>query len=237
MTSKLLLLDIETRPTLAYVWKAYDENIGYEQIVTPGGVICVGAKWFGEKDMLFFSDWQHGHNDMLLNVYDLLCEAEAVVTFNGDRFDLPILQGEFALAGFDAHPPLTSIDVLKTVKKFRFIMNRLAFVGPLLGAGQKVKNEGFSLWTKVMDGDPQAEKNMERYCKQDVRVLERLYKIVRPFIVNHPHLGTKKSECGACGSTSVQKRGFRRTKYFLIQRLQCVKCGAWGEGPRKKING
>lgn len=232
---KILALDIETKPTLAYVWKAYDENVGYEQIVTPGSVICVGAKWVGEKDMLFYSDWQHGHTEMLSEVYDLLCEADAVVTFNGDRFDLPILQGEFALAGFDAHPPLTSIDVLKTVKKFRFIMNRLAFVGPLLGAGQKMKHQGFDLWAKVMDGDSKAEKKMERYCKQDVVVLEKLYKIVRPFIYNHPHLGVNKTECGACGSNKTHKRGFRRTKHFIIQRLQCNSCGSWSEGARKKI--
>ena len=166
----------------------------------------------------------------------MISEADGVVTFNGDKFDLPKLNGEFLLLGLAPPPPVTSIDVYKTVRnKLGLVSNKLAFVGPFLSVGAKVKHEGFSLWSKVNDGDPKAQARMERYCKQDVRLLEKVYKKIRPYITNHPHLAeTGSTACGACGSFKTQKRGFRRTKAFHIQRIQCTNCGAWQDGSRKK---
>ena len=237
MMRKILILDIETRPAQAYVWRAYGEqNIGVEQIIDAGGIICVGAKWLGEKETYLFSEWEHGRNEMLFHIYTMMLEADAVVTYNGDKFDLPKLQGEFLLLGWDPLPPLTSIDVVKTVRKLGFFVNRLAFIGPFLGVGAKIKHEGFDLWVKVMDGDFKAQNKMGKYCKQDVKLLEKLYLKVRPYIRNHPHMGNVKSTaCGACGSKNTQSRGYRRTKSFRIQRLHCQSCGAWGEGKREKV--
>lgn len=235
--NKVLILDIETKPAQAYVWRAYGEqNIGVEQIIDPGGIICVGAKWLGGKETFLFSEWEHGYNEMLINVHDMMSEADAVITYNGDKFDLPKLQGAFLLQGLDSPPPATSIDVVKVVRKLGYFVNRLAFIGPFLGVGAKIKHEGFDLWVKVMDGNGPAQRRMEKYCKQDVKLLEKLYLKVRPFIKNHPHMGnTKGYECGACGSKQVQSRGYRRTKSFRIQRLQCQTCGSWADGSREKV--
>jgi hypothetical protein len=236
MANKILILDIETRPAQAYVWRAYGEqNIGVEQIINPGGTICVGAKWLGDKHTYLYSDWEHGHVDMLGSIHAMMSEADAVVTYNGDKFDLPKLQGEFLLNGFGPTPPLTSIDVVKSVRKLGFFVNRLAFIGPFLGVGAKIKHEGFELWVKVLEGDKAAQERMARYCKQDVKLLEKLYQKVLPFIRNHPHLGVHKGECGACGSNNVQNRGFRRTKAFKIQRIQCNNCGSWSDGKREAV--
>lgn len=235
--SKILILDIETRPTLAYVWRAYDENIGVEQIVEEGGLLCFAAKWVGENDIHFYSNWEDGAYNTLKAIHSLLDQADAVVTFNGDKFDLPKLHGEFALASFDPPAPVTSIDVIKTVKKLGLFMNRLSFVGPLFEAGKKLKHEGFGLWAKVLEGDERAQAKMRKYNIRDIKVLEKLYLRLRPYIKNHPHLGLSKHECGACGSNHVQSRGWRRTKYFKIQRLQCQGCGAWHDGKREKIDG
>lgn len=236
VNNKILVLDIETKPAQAYVWRAYGEqNIGVEQIIDAGSIICVGAKWLGDKVTHLFSDWEHGHDLMLKEIWLMMNEADAVLTYNGDKFDLPKLQGEFLLAGLGPTPPLTSIDVVKAVRKFGFFVNRLAFIGPFLGVGAKVKHEGFDLWVKVMQGDVRAQRKMAKYCKQDVRLLEKLYLKVRPFIKNHPHMGINKHECGACGSNHVQSRGYRRTKSFKIQRLQCQACGSWQDGKREKV--
>lgn len=234
---KVLLLDIETRPAKAFIWRAYGEqNIGVDQIIDGGGTICVGAKWLGDKECQLFSDWDHGHEEMLKQIHEMMSYADAVVTYNGDKFDLPKLQGEFLLAGLPPTPPATSIDCVKAVRKFGFFVNRLAYIGPLLEVGKKMEHEGFPLWIKVMEGDTAAQNRMGKYCKQDVNLLEKLYLRIRPFVLNHPHLGKVGAhECGACGSTHVQSRGSRRTKAFKIQRLQCVDCGSWQDGTRKKI--
>lgn len=236
-TGKILLLDCETKPAKAFVWSLWDTNVPLEMLIEPGGIICVGAKWLGKKDSLFFSEWEHGHESMIRAIHKLVSEADAVITYNGDAFDLPKLNGAFLIYGLTPPPPQTSIDVYKTIKKMGFTSAKLAAVGPLLKLGSKVKHEGFRLWKGVMEGDEKAQRRMTKYCLQDVRLLERLYKVVRPFIKNHPHLGSKvKSEaCGACGSPKLQKRGFRRTRSFLIQRVQCQDCGSWQDGKRTKV--
>lgn len=233
--NKLLFLDLEWKPATAYVWRMWDENISPDQLIDEGGMLCFCAHWGDEKEYLFYSEWEHGRQGMAEAALALLLEADAVVTYNGDKYDLPKITGEIVLAGLSPPPVVTSIDLIKAVKKFGFVMNRLAYIGPLLGAGKKVKHEGFSLWKDVMAGDEKAQKKMKRYCIQDVRLLVKLYKRVLPFIRNHPFLGVEKHECGACGSKQTQKRGFRRTKHYIIQRLQCQECGSWSEGTRKKV--
>lgn len=232
----ILVLDIEWRPTIAYVWGAWKENITPEKIKEHGGLLCVGAKWLGDKETKLFSEWEHGHYGMLQGIHDMMSLADAVITYNGDRFDLKKLEGEFLLHGLPPCPPLTSIDCLKAVKKFGYFMNRLAFIGPFLGLGGKLEHEGMALWTKVMAGDEAAQKRMSKYCIQDVVLLEKLYLKIRPFIRNHPHLGNAgANQCGSCGSTHLQSRGTRRTRAYKIQRLHCQSCGSWQDGTRKKV--
>lgn len=230
---RILFLDIETRPAVVYSWSLFDVTVGIDQIIDPGGTICFGAMWAGERKVQFYSDWQHGHDEMVRQAHRLFTEADAIVTYNGDRFDIPKLQGEFITANLPPPPPPTSIDVYKAVKKLGLLSNKLAFVGPLLTGDDKLKHEGFRLWTKVIDGDPSAQRKMQKYCSQDVKLLERVYEKVKPYVRNHPHLGfTSAGSCGACGSSRVQRRGVRRTKASFIERLQCLDCGSWSDGKR-----
>lgn len=232
---KLLVLDIEWEPAQAYVWKMWDVNISPDMLIDHGGMLCVAAKWVGKKEYFFYSKWDDGREGMAKAVKSLLEEADGVITYNGDKYDIPKITGEILLAGLTPPPPVTSIDLLKAVKKFGFVMNRLAYIGPLLKLGQKMKHEGFNLWKSVLAGDEKAQNRMKKYNIQDVRLTEQLYKKIKPFIKTHPHFGDTKYECGACGSNSTQKRGLRRTKHFSIQRIQCNKCGSWSEGTRKKV--
>ena len=231
---KVLVLDLEWKPALAYVWRMWDENISPDQLIDHGGMLCFCAHWVGTKDYLFYSEWEDGREGMAKAALDLLSEADAVVTYNGDRYDLPKILGEIMLAGLTPPPKPASIDLLKTVKKFGFNMNRMAYIAPLLGLGGKVKHEGFNLWKDVMNGCPKAQKKMTRYCIQDVKLTAKMYQKILPFINNHPNLRGGDS-CPNCGSDHTQKRGSRVTRFFRIQRNQCQKCGAWFETSRSKI--
>lgn len=235
MNNKILVIDIETSPALAYVWGLWDQNISINHIVTPSAPICFAAKFVGEPTIHFHSDWIDGHEGMIKAAHDLISQADAIVGYNSDSFDIKKLWGEFLLNGMKPPPKPASIDLLKTVKKLGYQSNKLAYIGPLLQIGRKVKNEGIDLWVKCIDGDSVALRKMERYNIGDVRLTEKLYKKLIPFIHNHPHLGTTKNECGACGSNHVQSRGYRRTKHYKIQRIQCNTCGSWSDGARSKI--
>lgn len=214
----------------------WDENVSPDQLIDEGGLLCFCAHWEGSKDYEFYSEWEHGRPFMAQRLLELFSEADAVVSYNGDKYDIPKTYGEILLAGLKPPPPPTSIDLLKTVKKMGFVMNRLAYIGPLLNSGKKVKHEGFRLWRDVLEGSDKARAKMQRYCIQDVRLLVTLYKRIKPFIKNHPHMGlTKGTACGTCGSEHLQARGYRRTKAFKIQRLQCQACGSWQDGRRERI--
>ncbi len=233
---RLLFLDIEWAPVKAYVWRAWDENINPEQVIEDGGLLCICLKFSDDPNPYFFSEWGEGKDYMLRRTRELILEADAIVTFNGDKYDLPKIQGELLRHNLGPLPPVTSIDVIKTVKKMGYFRSSLGFVGPFLGLGDKIKTGGFSLWKRVLEGDKAAQVEMRDYNIQDVILLEKLYERVRPFIKTHPHLGFATADsCPVCGSTHVQKRGATRTRCFVTQRLACQGCGHWFTGARRKL--
>lgn len=182
---------------------------------------------------MFYSFWEHGQDEMFRIAYELLSEADAVITFNGKKFDIPHLNTEFFKRGWPAPPKVTNIDLQQTAKtNFRFISNKLQFISQFAGIGHKVEHEGFPLWLKVMDGSELARKKMEKYCKQDVRLTERLYNRMRSYIYNHPNFERRKHNCG---EEHGRKRGFRYTTAFKIQRIRCNKCKGWFDGAKEKL--
>jgi DNA polymerase elongation subunit (family B) len=234
---KLLVLDIETRPAKSYHWRMFKENISTDQNIDSGGILCVGMKWVGLKEVYMYSEWEHGMETMLNAVKLAINEADAIITKNGKRFDIPWLNVEFIKNGIMPPAPTTHIDLDDTLKKnFKFLSRKLDFVGKELKVGRKVKHEGFELWLKVMDGNEAARKRMLRYCGGDVRLTERVFKKIRPFITNFPHLGfASPRECPHCGSEHVHVSKYRRTKTMRIQQLHCQSCGQYYDGQRKRL--
>lgn len=170
---------------------------------------------------------------MLVQVHRLLDEADAVVHFNGTRFDIPTLNKEFLLHGLLPPRPYKQIDLLTIVRrKFRFPSNKLNYVAHALGLGQKVPHIGHDLWVQCMAKDPEAWKAMEKYNKGDVLLLEKVYLALIPWIQSHPNHGLYAPElskpiCSNCGGTRVQRRGLDRSKTQIYQRFQCRECGTW----------
>ena len=164
MTSRILFLDIETKPAIVYTFGIRDQNISHKQIAEDGGIICVGVKWHGERKTRILSTWEHGWQYMIEETHRLISECDAVGSYNGAKFDLPKLMGCFLLAGLTPPPPPTQIDLYLAVRKLGFICNKLDYIAPLLGIGGKVKHEGLDLWIKVMAGCPKAQARMAKYC-------------------------------------------------------------------------
>lgn len=234
---KILVIDIEWKPALAYVWRMWKENIQPDMLVDHGGMLCFCAHWVGSDEFMFYSEWDHGRKGMAEAAKHLLTEADAVVHYNGIKYDIPKIRGEVVLAGLEPFPQVSQIDLMRTVKTFGFNMNRLAYIAPLLGLENKGEHEGFLLWKKVMNGDEDAQKRMKEYCVQDVRLTTQLYDRILPFIKDHPFLRATEegNVCPNCDSDHTQRRGFRTTRCFKIQRNQCQDCGTWFETTRSKI--
>ena len=113
---------------------------------------------------------------------------------------------------------------------FKFDSNRLDDLGEILDLGRKLHTGGFKTWKGCMSGDTKAWKNMVKYNKQDVVLLEKFYLALRTWMTNHPKiniLDEKIDACPSCGSYDIHKRGFTFTATNKYQRTQCKSCGKW----------
>lgn len=232
---KILLLDIETSPNLAYVWGVFKQNVAVNQIAQSGAVLCWAAKWHDSETILFDSVKKSGELRMLSRVHKLMDEADAVVHYNGKAFDVPTLNREFLRLGLTPPSPVRHIDLLHVARHhFRFVSNKLDYVSRYLGLGEKEHHDGFETWLGCMRGDKEAWRLMEQYNRQDVALLARLYLRFLPWIDRHPSHGAVDDEpvCPKCGSHDLKQRGHAYTSVHKYRRYVCVGCGGWVRGNR-----
>ena len=147
---KILLLDIESSPNVAHVWGLFKQNISISQLIDSSFVMCWAAKWLGSDEM-FFGSVRKGKKKMLSHIYKLLEEADAVVHYNGLKFDIPTLNKEFLLGGLTPPSSFQQIDLLKTARQqFKFPSNKLDYVAKALNVGGKLEHAGHQLWVDCL---------------------------------------------------------------------------------------
>lgn len=226
---KILLLDIETAPNLAYVWKFWKENISNGQVVADGYMLCWAAKWLDSKKVEFRSI---NDKDMHAKLHELMSESDAIVHYNGNSFDIPVINKEFLVKGFAPPSPSRQIDLYRVVKaRFRFTSSSLNYVSEQLGLGGKSSHAGFKTWVGCMNDDPKAWRTMRSYNIQDVALLETLYYRLRPWDNRHPNHNLYNGDgCPNCGSADLVRRGVARTQLRTYQRYRCNECGRWCRG-------
>ena len=232
---KILLLDIESSPNTAHVWGLWQQNVGINQLMESSYVLCYAAKWLGEKEMFFDSVHTSKPKKMLKGIHALLDAADAVIHYNGTKFDIPTLNKEFLLHNYGPPSPYKQIDLLRSVRSnFRFPSNKLDYVAQRLGLGKKHEHEGHELWVKCMAGDKDAWGRMQKYNIQDVVLLENLYNSLLPWIKNHPNhnLHSEGHVCPTCGSDKLEKNGTRMTITGTFQRYKCKSCASWSQGTK-----
>lgn len=226
---KLLHFDLETAPNKVYAWGLWKQNIAINQIEEPGYTMCFAAKWEGSKEVIFDSFWKSGFEAMLEHAWELLNEADAVIHYNGKKFDIPVLNWEFVQQDWEPPDPYHQIDLYQVVKqRFRIPSNKLDYVAKMLGFEGKIQHKGMDLWKECMDGNKKSQKEMELYNRQDVILLPKVYKKLLPWIKNHPnhalYMDTDRPVCPNCGSEHVIKKGTETTLTMQYQRYRCADC-------------
>lgn len=232
---KILTTDIETTPHLAQVWGLWNQNIGLSQLRESAEILCVAYKWHHKPVQFAWSD-------QLDDVWRAMDEADAIVTWNGDQFDLKHLNREFLEQGHGIPAPYVSIDLLKTVRKqFKFPSNKLDYVAQRLLGERKLPHAGHQLWIDCMAGDEKAMRIMQRYNERDVRLTEKLYDRLLPWIPNHPSVALRNPDdtflpdtCPTCGSSELVREGLAFTAVSAYQRYHCKKCGRWSRGVKRE---
>lgn len=231
---RTLLFDIETAPLLGYTWGKWEQNV--IEFKEDWYMLCFAYKWLGERktyvvalpDFKSFKSHPSDDKALLKVLHGLMEEADIVVAHNGDSFDIKKMNARFIKQGFTPPSPYKQVDTKKLAKRhFKFESNKLDDLGRDLGVGRKMKHQGFDLWLKCMAGDEKAWREMKRYNKQDVILLEKIYLKLRGWAPQHPKLHFNR-ECVFCGSSKVQRRGYIVTKSGKRVKYQCMDCGGWG---------
>jgi hypothetical protein len=243
---KVLVFDIETSPILARVWSIWQQNVGLNQIKEDWFVLSWAAKWLGVDGVMYqdlrgiIDDGDKYHQDkpILAGIWNLLNDADIVITQNGKKFDQKKLNSRFILNGFQPPSHFKHIDTLQIAKSvFGFTSNKLEYLTDKLCTKYKKQVHrdfsGFELWKECLADNPDAWDCMEKYNKYDVLSLEELYYILAPWDRKHPNFalltGSETPVC-RCGSTEFTRNGYAYTQVSKFQKYRCKKCGAETRG-------
>jgi hypothetical protein len=224
----------------------FKNYVSLNQIAADWHVLSWSAKWLESEDgsqvygphrKIMYADQRNVKNveddkDLLKGIWDLLNEADVVITQNGKSFDTKKLNARFLLNGF--HPPgsVRHIDTkIIASRVFAFTSNKLEYMTDKLCTKYKklkhTKFPGHEMWTQCLAGNIDAWKEMEQYNKHDVLALEELYHILIPWdnSLNFNLYHDEVDHVCKCGSTSFVKNGFYYTSAGKFQKHKCKSCG------------
>ena len=231
---KCIVWDVETSPIVAATWDLYPNNgISHDSILEDWYIICGAWKELGAKSVKAVAIKEPKDDyEVVKKLRDVVSAADILVHHNGDKFDLKKLNTRILYHGLEPLPPITMIDTLKVARKeFAFTSNRLDYIANYLAVGSKLPTTS-GLWLEALKGNKKAIKEMLFYCRNDVVILEEVYKKLKPYISNHPNMVLFDDDnfegCRNCGSKNIQKRGFSYTLTTKKQRYQCLGCFSWG---------
>lgn len=235
---KVLLFDIETAPIIGHLWDIWEQTIGLNMIKSDWHILSWSAKWLGTPaNELMYMDQRRANpieddKACLQGIWELLDEADIVITQNGKSFDTKKLNARFILQGFQPPSSYRHIDTRIIAKKhFGFTSAKLEYMtDKLCKKYKKLKHtefQGFDMWKECLAGNSKAWRAMEKYNKYDVLSLEELYYKLVPWDnaidFNLYHDG-EENVC-KCGSKDFKRNGYFYTSAGKYQRFKCDKCG------------
>lgn len=246
---KILTLDIETAPLKVWAWGIWEQNIGLDMIADEWSILSYSAKWLGSRERLYDDTGGRGvakvRDDKALveKIWRLLDKADLVIAQNGNSFDVKKINARLIMHGYLPYSPIRVIDTLTVSRnRFKFTSNKLEWLSKYLTNSPKLKHKkfpGFELWEECLADNPAAWKEMRKYNERDVLATEKLYLKLRPWITNHPNVGTFNLrgdvQCPKCSSFEIIEQGQYPLQLGMYPRYQCLSCGGWARG-KKMLN-
>lgn len=247
----MLVLDIETQRGIVETFNLFRPFIHIDRVLTPTRVLCFAAKWRGDDKIIFKSAWddndEEGYLRMLRAAYDLLNEADIIVTWNGDRFDIQWFESELGRLELGRPMPYKSLDLIKINKKWfkgGQMSMKLDWSARQWLKDRKTPHGGSDLWHDIRYGtraeQRAARKLMREYNIHDTELTEQLLERYLPYApVNLALYANNEDDllhCTKCNSTNLKKDG---TKYYntlagSYQMHRCKDCGSPSRGKRTK---
>jgi predicted RNA-binding Zn-ribbon protein involved in translation (DUF1610 family) len=242
--ARVLFIDIETSPVIAYVWgsRMYNVDVTPDKVVEDSYLLSFAAKWIDSKEIIYDDQssarFLYDDSRLLKEIRKLLDKADIVVAQNGQAFDIPYIRSRMACAGIPPPSPFRQVDTYREAKKhFGFTFNKLEFLAEALHCPVKKSLHkefpGMELWRECLARNKRAWRVMKGYNIDDVRALEEVYLKLRPWIEGHPNIGvyvdSDEPVCPRCGG-DVMKRGYRATQMGIYHNYHCKKCFGYSRG-------
>jgi len=233
---KILIVDIETAPNLAFVWGLWKNNVGINQIKEYMHVMSYAAKWLCEDKIVYKESRTNKDKTLIKSLVKLFDEADIVVAHNGKKFDFPTVMARAIVHNIAPPSPYKVVDTLLVARReFRFPSNSLAALAIQFKVSGKLEHKafpGFALWSECLKGNPEAWDEMKAYNIQDIVTLEEVYLKMLPWMRYHPNVGVfdakEEAVCPKCGGTHLHFRGYSYTNVGKYHRFQCQDCNGWG---------
>lgn len=213
--AKILIFDIETglRPCLRF--NAGKQWVQAGDFLIPQHFLGFSWKWLGEDEVhhIFLHDINKkavkNKNDRKIidKLWKLLDEADAVVSYNGNGFDLKTFNASCLQYGLNPPSPYKSIDLFPVAKrKFRLDNKKLDTVAKTLGLDGKNPMTSAD-WVDCFNNDLDAFEKMAIYCDKDVELTADVYTKLLPWIENHYNMSQHSGQqcCTNCGSDDYQE--------------------------------
>jgi len=249
----ILAWDVETLPMIASTFRLFKANIRQESIIENTAIFCASWRWVDQHgkpkspvesvtildDPKRFNKNIYDDEHVIRKLRDVLDKADVYLYQNGDSFDLRHYNARALNYGLPPVSQKQSIDTLKQARKhFRLDSNKLDFMGRFLKQGEKMDTGGMELWDSIIQSKyppvgKQADKELtiksikyaEKYCRQDVNLLIKVFQRLRPYI-NLPnfslHLG--KIGCNHCGGQHYRFHQWRYNQVSRKARYWCYSC-------------
>lgn len=171
---------------------------------------------------------------LLKDVSKVMLDSDVWLTHYGTWYDIPFLNTRLLYHGLPVLPPnYPHIDTWKISRnRLKLRNNRLVTISSFLKTLDEKDAIQPEAWLRALGGHRPSMAKIVEHNRRDVLVLEEVYMILRPLVLDHPNknLVDGRGGCGVCGEMKLQKRGFHITRTRKVQRYQCTACGGWSKG-------
>lgn len=210
-----------------------------------GIVLCVGFKEVGtgKPEVYNILDYRDSSGDLikaekrlLKDVSTRLLDSDVWLTHFGTWFDINFVNSRLLYHRLPVIPPnFNHVDTWRIAKnRLKLRNNRLITISEFFGTEDEKNAIRPEQWIRALGGHKGSMDYIVEHCRRDVLVLEEVYTLIRPLVLDHPNKGLLdgRGGCSVCGENKLQKRGFHVTRTRKYQRFQCTSCGAWSKGTK-----
>ena len=238
---RLLIWDLESSLLEGYFFRIWQENIPMRRIKKQAHLLSASFAYNDEHVQgyrLTPEQVKTGDDfDVVCKVVEAVNNCDLMITFNGKRFDVKLLNTRALFWGLPPVKAPKHIDLFEQSKRvFKFPSNSMQNVSMYLGENGKLETSGSNLWERCAEWEnyEECEKaliEMVTYGNQDIEATRDLYKRFQGWMKGVPNLGVITNEvtenktlrCIHCGSDDVFP--LEQKTYTSVSSFDLYRCG------------